>query len=213
MGIEENGLSNGAIQINPLEVKKSLDYIKEETGKISNLFKKIGSDYLAGAKIVWDTPTAERDVLNPVTTALNDYIRQYNEKMQQGFDDFTEAANYLFVGQGLNSVQASIEKINSLDKGWNAPSSPPYNVTKDFVAHTEEHLARNIGDINNSLEQIGKYVDAAVLNGLSNSFCTGIRDGIHELITSGTDVITKYGKSFIEKARNNDEEIKKASNT
>ena len=197
-------------RVNTGIVQNHLDLIESETKKIKKLFEEIKEEYLDGAKIVWDTPTAERDVLTPVTTALNDFIDQFNTKVSRAFTDFTDEANNLFVGQGLKPVHSFIEETQKMSKNWNADPDPSkdHNVTEDFTAFTEEHLWSKIAKINTSLDQIGEDLNQAIKQGLDNEFCRSIKAEIQNLKDSAQNVLTDYGKDFIERARSNDGFIK-----
>lgn len=187
-------------------VKAQLDNIVDESGNTANIMKNINTEYVDGTQAEWNTVKAAQFMENFCAT-FNDYISQFNAKYQEGINSFIEGVNELARHEDAEPVgPRTITRLPELAKGWQGQAED-FNIPDDYAGFTATHLTANITKLKNSVETIQQYIDVAVSNGLSESFCTTLRSKLEELKNSADSVSEQYNRAFVEQSVNEDTAI------
>jgi len=198
--------NEGTIHISVSTVRNDLSKFVDCISDIVGEFEKIQGGYIDGTEAVWNTPVAHT-FISSVTGSFNDYIGQFNQYFDEGYDRFLTNANELFRSQNADQVEKQdLEKIVDLSVNW-TEASDDFNVPVEYGSFTTNNFTTYVNEIITNLNTMNDCITDAVENGMSGEFCAEIQASIDSLIKSATSVAEDYDSTTAKNAVDEDEVI------
>ena len=165
--------------------------------------QKINDNYIAATNDEWNTPSAAK-YIDGLCSALNDYSTQFNEKFQQGVNDFVDGVNALARSQEASPVSyVTVSKIKALTKAWTGQSED-FKVPLDYAAFTNSNLTANINTLVSHVDEMQNAINTAVSSGLDGAYCTKLRESLSKLKESAKEVAEEYSSKAAQAAVDED---------